>query len=534
MEEEHNSWIGRTLSGRYQILEVIGQGGMGVIFRARQLSIDRIVAIKMMHARASQSQDNIDRFHREAKACSRLTHPNTVRLYDFGQTTLGNLYMVMELLEGRSLRQVIADEAPISAPRVLRILMQCCASLAEAHAANIIHRDIKPENIVLQNLAGASDFVKLFDFSIAKIPNAQMTAVGTIFGTPQYMSPEQSQGRPVDGRSDIYSLGIVAYAMLSNTLPFHHQDPLTVLKMHREMPVPPLPPEVPDMVAKVVMGCLQKRPEQRPASAMALLEACKVWLTTLDPSLDLASDPVLKNTLISSGPPPDMEDEDPHSKVTLAVDLMGSQVKTMLSASGRQRRISETDGGGASVPAQDPPTMNSIMKTLVHAPAAVLPRTAVQKAQPGPPAAAPSAPAPSAPAPRPPVAAEPRPEGHTDSSAAVTTINSRSMPAPPPPLALPAQKPQAPSGPSAPGIQPPGPGPVPAPVIVSESLAPAAMMPAQAAMVPPQAVNPMAQTTPLTPRPLPQQSSSAVFAITCLLVALTFGFGGYYITAALR
>ncbi len=440
LEGERNSWIGRTLSGRYHILDVIGHGGMGVIFRARQLSVDRLVAIKMMHARASQSEDNVARFHREAQACSKLTHPNTIRLYDFGQTTLGNFYMVMELLEGRSLRQVIQDEAPISAPRVLRMMMQCCASLAEAHAAGIIHRDIKPENIFVIDRPDAQDSIKLLDFSIAKLANAQMTAIGTVFGTPQYMSPEQTHGGGIDGRSDIYSLGIVAYAMLSNTLPFHHSEPIEVLKMHRSSPVPPLPAAVPDMVAKVVMGCLQKNPDQRPASAMALLEACKVWLTTLDPNLDIAADPVLKNTLIDPGPPASMPTNDiPTSSFTQQSTLLGVEpTGTAIKAAPRARESS--------------------LPTLLHASSGVSARL--------------------------PSRSEVRSEAHST---------------PMPPVAAEPIVEQIGTGPNMPTV-----------------------------------AHRLAKATTPAPNPTMQQQSLASFLVACLLVAVTFGFGGYYITTALR
>lgn len=530
MEGQQNSWIGRTLSGRYEILEMIGQGGMGIVFKARQISVDRLVAVKMMHAKASRSQKSVDRFHSEARACSKLAHPNTIRLYDFGQTTLGNLYMVMELLEGRDLRRVIAEEAPLPAPRVLRILMQCAASLAEAHAAGIIHRDIKPENIFLLDIPGATDFVKLLDFSIAKIADSEMTAAGTIYGTPQYMSPEQASGKPIDARSDVYSLGIVAYAMLSNTLPFHHSDPFTVLKMHKNDPVPPLPDFVPDMVQKVVLGCLQKEPAKRPASALALLEACKVWLTTLDPSLDLASDPVLKNTLVTPGPPASMP-KDLHSLADGAVEYQGSvsKQKTMLSASGSQRLASRVAAPVRSAEPRSTGAHDSVMATQVHAPSVrgndndkptvVYPSSnPVGAASPGG-VARPSQPEPQA-------ASTPGPEARQpDTPTATNRPQSTTGPIPPvaaPAAAQPVSSALASSAPAA-GPAPSSEAPPAKPLPYSEP--PAHVRSAE---------RPMAQMTAPTPHPIPQQSSTAAFLLACLLVAVTFGLGGYYITSALR
>ncbi|MCP4447071.1 MAG: protein kinase [Myxococcales bacterium] len=506
VEGQHNSWIGRTISGRYQILDVIGEGGMGVIFRARQLSVDRIVAVKMMLARVSNSQEGIDRFHSEAKACSRLVHPNTVRLYDFGQTTLGNLYMVMELLEGKSLRQVITDEAPLQAPRVLRILMQCAASLAEAHAAGIIHRDIKPENIFVHDLAGAPDFVKLLDFSIAKLANAQLTTIGAIFGTPQYMSPEQATGLGIDARSDIYSLGIVAYAMLSKTLPFHDPDPIKVLKMHKDSPVPPLPAHVPDMVRKVVMGCLRKHPEQRPASALALLEACRVWLTVLDPNLDIASDPILKNTIFTPGPPPSM----PTELLSRAVHTGSAgrrPSKTMLSASGQQRRASTQNAAALAEEADTKTPMDSVMTTLRHGSAMV-------------------APVPAGPSQDANVAQASA--GGVNGTHATAQLRTKVVAAPVP------NAPTPPAVASEPGAQVSSVDGAPTGNLEGhEPPAIRAPLPDVAASVSAPLPGP-AEATPLAPVPIPQQSSTASFFLLCLLVAMTFGFGGYYITQALR
>ncbi len=298
MKEVKDSWVGRTLGGRYKILNVIERGGMGVVYRAQQIAIDREVAVKMLRSDISSDPKWVARFRREAQACSALAHPNTIRLYDYGQTTRGDFYMVMELLKGRSLHALINSEAPISAPRVLRIMMQCCASLSEAHDVGIVHRDVKPENIYIEKLAGNQDFVKLFDFSIAKYSDLSLTAAGTIMGTPEYMSPEQADGIDVDHRSDIYSLGVVAYIMLK-AAPLFQGAPLEVLRKHMSVAPAPLPASVPEPVAKLVLSCLAKNPNDRPSSALELLEAAHVWLSEIDSTADLSGDPSLRNTLSS-------------------------------------------------------------------------------------------------------------------------------------------------------------------------------------------------------------------------------------------
>jgi serine/threonine-protein kinase len=184
--------IGQVIDGRYEILQRIGEGGMGVVYKARQKSIDRLIAIKMLNAQMARDPNWVQRFYNEAKACSRLQHPNTIRMFDFGQTREGTLFMTMEFLDGLSLREALGQTSPMPAQRVLKILIQCCASLSEAHGIGILHRDIKPDNVFLLNLAGSPDHVKVLDFSVAKLLHdnqGMRTQAGVVFGTPQYMSP---------------------------------------------------------------------------------------------------------------------------------------------------------------------------------------------------------------------------------------------------------------------------------------------------------------------------------------------------------
>jgi serine/threonine-protein kinase len=268
--------VGTVLDGRYEIQQRVGEGGMGVVYRARQLSIDRVIALKMLNAQMAQDPTWVQRFYNEAKACSRLQHPNTIRMFDFGQTSEGRLYMSMEFLDGMSLRAAL-QMGPLPPQRVVKILIQCCASLAEAHAIGIIHRDIKPDNVFILNMPGSPDFVKLLDFSVAKLLEGDRlkTQAGVVFGTPQYMSPEQARALPLDARSDLYALGVLAYEMLAGTVPFHDDNPMTVIQMQMNAAVPPLPPTVPFAMQQVVMRALEKDAARRYQSASEMMQHCQ-------------------------------------------------------------------------------------------------------------------------------------------------------------------------------------------------------------------------------------------------------------------
>jgi predicted Ser/Thr protein kinase len=278
--------VGKVIDGRFEVIERVGEGGMGVVYKVRQVPIGRIVAMKVLSQEMAGDPNWVMRFEREARASSQLQHPNTIRMFDFGKTREGRLFMTMEFLDGRSLREVIADDAPLDPARVLKILVQCCASLGEAHAAGIIHRDIKPDNVFLLTMAGSPDFVKLLDFSVAKLlqeSDGMRTQAGIVFGTPQYMSPEQGRGMPLDARSDLYALGILAFEMLTGYVPFHHdQNPMIVLQMHVQKAVPPLPAGVPPIVQQVVYKALEKDPAKRHQSAGEMMQHCQQALAQLE------------------------------------------------------------------------------------------------------------------------------------------------------------------------------------------------------------------------------------------------------------
>jgi eukaryotic-like serine/threonine-protein kinase len=301
-------FVGKVIDGRYEIQARIGEGGMGVVYKARQTSIDRVIAIKMLNAQMAADPTWVQRFYNEAKACSRLQHPNTIRMFDFGQSSDGRLFMTMEFLDGMSLREAVS-KGPMAPQRVVKILIQCCASLAEAHSIGIIHRDIKPDNVFLLNMAGSPDFVKLLDFSVAKLleGDRMKTQAGVVFGTPQYMSPEQGRGLPLDARSDLYALGILAFEMLTGNVPFNDENPMTVIQMHLHGAVPPLAASIPYSVQQIVRRALEKDPSRRYQSSGEMMQHCQqVFAEVSQGGMSIGAGGMPK-TMIAGGPPPGMQ-----------------------------------------------------------------------------------------------------------------------------------------------------------------------------------------------------------------------------------
>jgi tRNA A-37 threonylcarbamoyl transferase component Bud32 len=273
--------------GSYRLGELLGQGGMGEVYRATHRMLARPAAIKLIRPEMLAKQDPagaqlaVARFHREAEAAAKLRSPHTVELYDFGVTEDGTtLYFVMELLEGMDLETLVRREGPLPQKRVIHILRQACDSLEEAHMSGLVHRDIKPANVHTGRVGLRHDFVKVLDFGLVKSvgPGAGVdsmaTAAGLTPGTPAYMAPEVALGETVDGRSDLYALGCVAYYLLTGQLVFEAANGFQMLAKHIDQP--PVPPsqrtelEVAAELDRVVLACLAKRPEDRPQSAAEL------------------------------------------------------------------------------------------------------------------------------------------------------------------------------------------------------------------------------------------------------------------------
>ena len=281
---------GTIIADRFEIESFLAAGGMAQVYVARQMNIDRRVAMKVLSPMFSMNPSVVMRFFREARVIAQLSHPNTVRLFDMGETPDKRLYMAMELLEGVELSERIR-QGRMKAEEAIPIVRQVAGSLSEAHSKGIIHRDLKPDNIFLTKL----NIVKVLDFGIAKLKQSEdederkLTKVGTAPGTPEYMSPEQARGKELDARSDIYSLGIVLYEMLAGHPPFEEDTFLATILMHVQSPPPPLPDDVPaDLRNYVVNRLLAKDPNCRPDNADAFIAELDELEQKLNPSKEQA------------------------------------------------------------------------------------------------------------------------------------------------------------------------------------------------------------------------------------------------------
>ncbi|MDJ0764458.1 MAG: protein kinase [Myxococcota bacterium] len=277
----------RLIDGRYQLHERLGEGGMGAVYRATHVLMDKPVAVKLIHAELAQIPEVAKRFEREARSASRLSDPHCITVTDFGRTKDDNtLFLVMELLTGDSLADRLDTTGTLPVEKALTITRQILQALVHAHSAGVVHRDLKPENVMLTSHGDEVDFAKVFDFGIAKLatgtdPNENLTRAGLIVGTPAYLSPEQALGEPADHRADLYAVGVMLYEMLTGDKPFYGESAMDIISSHISSPVPSLQPATvyPRGVQAIIDRAMAKRPADRFPAAAAFIEA----LDAIDP-----------------------------------------------------------------------------------------------------------------------------------------------------------------------------------------------------------------------------------------------------------
>ena len=277
-------WVGRTIAEKYEIQSMLGEGGMGAVYMAKHTGVGKRFAIKLLHEQFAHHAEMTERFMREARAAGEVGHDNIIEIYDIGKEPSGAVYMVMEVLKGSSLEDVVHAN-PIPPPLATYILLQVLSALEAAHAHGIIHRDMKPDNVFLTTFAGQPNFVKVLDFGIAKIKDAEgghgLTQTGTMMGTPYYMSPEQARGaKDIDHRTDLYACGVMFYQMLTGRFPFEAPNiPALLVKITSEEPVPvtQLNTQIPAELGQAIEKAMAKEVDDRFQTAGEFAEAIRAF-----------------------------------------------------------------------------------------------------------------------------------------------------------------------------------------------------------------------------------------------------------------
>ncbi len=341
-----DSLINQLIAGRYRVKRRIGEGGMGTVYLAEHEAIEKKVALKILHREYSANREVVERFKQEAISASRIKHPNVIDVFDFGQLEDGSCFIAMELLEGKDLGDVLAQRGVLSPEQALRITIQITRALGLAHSRGVVHRDMKPENVFLQRTPESDQLVKIVDFGIAQLRTGEesddgpsrrrrLTKTGMIFGTPEYMAPEQARGQTVDQRTDIYSVGIILYELLTGEVPFTGASFLEVLNQHVLDPLPPLDKKRPSLeisaeltqvvnvaLERVLLAALAKSPEDRFPSmrhmAQALLDTPEGRALSLRLSAGGRSVEEVSDELVSHPPPKEAPEEVRRSAKTIS------------------------------------------------------------------------------------------------------------------------------------------------------------------------------------------------------------------------
>ncbi len=353
LEKTGDSLLGQTLAGKYRIEERLNEGGMGTVYRGTHVLMEKTVAIKVLRASLAADEKIVARFSREARAASRISHPHALSVTDFGEAEDGVVFLVMEYLSGKTLKEIIRDEGPMELPRVVEIIRQVGAALEAAHEQGVVHRDLKSENIMLLG-TNVPDYAKVLDFGIAKITEREgdydpcLTAPDLVIGTPQYMSPEQcSQAQNIDARSDIYSLGVIVYEMLIGHVPFTGGSPTTIMMKHLQEHAPSVieeRPDLPEAVGQVVSRAMAKRPEDRYQTVAELVEDLTMS-AGMEVGTGLPVSTSVANRIVVTT----------ESAVSAEHIAAEADEETMV-----RPRVTTTPGTGASeVPAPMPPSVNS-------------------------------------------------------------------------------------------------------------------------------------------------------------------------------